>query len=208
MGGWGSGRQNGQLTIEDCGSCRLSTKSLRQVLRTSDGGNMQLLYRADGHPISVAIEVRPNAGHLRLQHRPRAESHTEHMNYTVGLVSTEVGFGGRRWWFLCPISGRRCAVLYLPRGAYQFGSAKGYRLVHGVTRLATHDRLWHRMAKIAQGLGGNRQDPEIPPRKPKWMRHPTYARLLAAWHEAAERRDDIYDAKFAGFMARAARLGG
>ena len=40
MGGWGSGRQGGQLTIEDCGSCRLSTKSLRQLLRTPTGGNM------------------------------------------------------------------------------------------------------------------------------------------------------------------------
>jgi hypothetical protein len=40
------------------------------------------------------------------------------------------------------------------------------------------------------------------------MRHPTYARLLAAWHEAAEQRDDIYDTKIAGFLARAARLGG
>ena len=136
MGGWGSGRQGGQVTIEDCGSCRLSTKSLRQLLRAPAGGNMHLLYRVDGEHLSVTIEVRPNAGYLRLQHPPRAESRTERMDYTVGLVSTEVGFGGRRWWFLCPVSGRRCAVLYLPRGAYKFGSAKGYGLAYGVTRLA------------------------------------------------------------------------
>ena len=167
MGGLGSGRQGGQVTIEDCGSCRLSTKSLRQLLRVPAGGNIHLLYRADSDHLSVAIDVRPNAGYLRLQHPSRVENRTEPMDYTVGLVSTEVGFGGRRWWFLCPVSGRRCAVLYLPRGAYKFGSAKGYGLAYGVTRLATHDRLWHRMAKIAQRLGDNDPVPEIPPRKPK-----------------------------------------
>jgi hypothetical protein len=208
MGGWGSGRQNGQRTIEDCGSCRLSTKSLRALLRSPAGGNMQLLYRADGAYLSLAIEVRPNAGHLRLQHPPRAESRIGRMDYTVGLVSTEVGFGGRRWWFLCPVSGRRSAVLYLPRGAYQFGSAKGYRLAHGVTRLATLDRLWHRMVKIAHRLGDNAPDPDIPPRRPKWMRQATYARLLDVWHEAAERRDDIYESKIAGFLAQGVRLDG
>ena len=207
MGGWGSGRQGGQLTIEDCGSCRLTTKNLRELLRAPTGGNMHLLYRADGEHLSVAIEVRPSAGYLRLQHSPRAESGIERMDYTIGLVSTEVGFGGRRWWFLCPVSGRRCAVLYLPRGAYRFGSAKGYGLAHGVTRLAEHDRLWHRMAKIAHRLG-QEPDPEIPPRKPKWMRTATYARLLEAWHEAAERRDEIHDTKIAGFLARGAWLDG
>ena len=125
MGGWGSGRQGGQLTIEDCGSCRLTTKNLRELLRAPAGGNICLLYRADGEHLSVAIEVRPNAGYLRLQHSPRAESSTERMDYTVGLVSTEVGFGGRRWWFLCPVSGRRCAVLYLPRGAVQVRQRQG-----------------------------------------------------------------------------------
>ena len=50
--------------------------------------------------------------------------------------------------------------------------------------------------------------PEIPPRKPKWMRLATYDRLLETWHDAAERRDDIYDTKIAGFLARGARLGG
>ena len=129
------------------------------------------------------------------------------MDYTVGLTSTAAGFGGRRRWFSCPISGRRCAVLYLPRGAHRFGSAKGYGLAYGVTRMEEHDRLWHRMAKIARRLG-DEPDPEIPPRRPKWMRTATYDRLLESWHRCAERRDEIYDAKIAGCVARLGRLGG
>jgi hypothetical protein len=40
------------------------------------------------------------------------------------------------------------------------------------------------------------------------MHQATYERLLAAWHEAAERRDAICDAKIAGFLARGAVLFG
>jgi len=40
------------------------------------------------------------------------------------------------------------------------------------------------------------------------MRTSTYDRLLELWHDAAERRDDIYDTKIAGFLARAERLRG
>ena len=32
-------------------------------------------------------------------------------------------------------------------------------------------------------------------RAPKWMRTITYDRLLEAWHDAGERRDEIYDDK-------------
>jgi hypothetical protein len=106
---------------------------------------------------------------------------------------------------VCLLSGRRCAVLHLPLGGRRFASAEGYGLARGVTCLAEHDRLWRKMAKIARRLG-DRADPEIPPRRPKGMHRRTYDRLLAAWHEAAERRDSIHDAKIAGFLARGAIL--
>ena len=207
MGGWNSGRTGGQLTLEGCDSCRLSTRNLRDALRSPTGGTVWRYYRIDGELMHVTLEVRPDRGYLRLQHPSRTSSGPNHMDYTAGLTWTEVGFGGRRWWFSCPISDRRCATLYLPRGAQKFASATTYRLAYGVTRLAEHDRLWHRMSKIAHRLG-DRADPEIPPRKPKWMRIATYDRLLEVWHDAAERRDDIYDTKIAGFLARGARLRG
>ena len=76
-----------------------------------------------------------------------------------------------------------------------------------MTRMAEHDRLWHKMSKIAQRLG-DEPDPQMPPDKPKGMRAATYERLLDAWHEAAERRDAVYDARIAAFVARlSGRLG-
>ena len=148
--------------------------------------------------MTVVVEARPEHGYVRLQHPSRASDRAEHMDYTVGLTSTAAGFGGRRWWFSCPVSRRRCAVLYLPRGAHRFGSAKGYGLAYSVTRMEEQDRLWHRMAKIARRLGDRDPDPEIPPRRPKRMHTATYDRLLESWHDAAERREEIYDEKIAG----------
>ena len=209
MGGWGSGRQGGRVTIEGCGSCRLAIKDLGHLLRSPAGRAVWMNYGQNGeHLMTVVVEARPEHGYIRLQHPSRASDRAEHMDYTVGLTSTAAGFGGRRWWFSCPVSRRRCAVLYLPRGARQFGSAKGYGLAYSVTRMEEHDRLWHRMEKIARRLGDRDPDPEIPPRRPKWMRTATYDRLLEGWHDAAERRDEIYDDKIAGCIARLGRLGG
>ena len=156
--------------------------------------------------MTVVVELRPEQGYARLQHPSRASGHAGHMDYTFGLTWTVPRYGGRRWWFCCPISGRRCSVLYLPRGAHRFGSAKAYGLAYDVTRMEEHDRLWHRMAKIARRLGDDDPDPQLPPRKPKRMWAATYNRLLDSWIEAADRRDAFCDAKIAGCVARLKRL--
>ena len=70
-----------------------------------------------------------------------------------------------------------------------------------------YDRLCHRMAKIARRLGERDPNPGIPPPRPKGMRTATYDRLLCAWHDADEHRDEIFDAKIAGCLARLKRLG-
>ena len=39
-------------------------------------------------------------------------------DYWIELATTPQPFGGRRWWFICPQTGRRAAKLYLPNGAF------------------------------------------------------------------------------------------
>jgi hypothetical protein len=66
----------------------------------------------------------------------------ERMHYTVTLVSTAPHYGGRRWWFICPIEKVRVSKLYLPPGATQFASRKAhnltYRSVQESGRLLAH----------------------------------------------------------------------
>jgi hypothetical protein len=44
--------------------------------------------------------------------------------------STVPHYGGRRWWFICPIKKIRVAKLFLPPGATQFASRKAHDLTY------------------------------------------------------------------------------
>jgi len=47
---------------------------------------------------------------------------------TVQLVSRQMRFGGKRWYFVCPQTKRPCCRLVLPPGAKAFASVKGWGL--------------------------------------------------------------------------------
>jgi hypothetical protein len=74
--------------------------------------------------------VDADAGWVRLTYAVNGHS----VDY-VRLVSTLPSYGGRPWWFLCPLerkdgrASRRVAQLYLPPGGKYFGS----RQAHGLT---------------------------------------------------------------------------
>jgi hypothetical protein len=65
--------------------------------------------------------------------------------YAIELTTTEPGFGGRRYWFRCPLApegdpcGRRSRVLYVP----QFAHYLGCTACHGLTYAS---RQKHRQA--------------------------------------------------------------
>ena len=69
---------------------------------------------------------------LRLHYRANGEA----VDYKVQLVTTKPNYGGRRWWFICPIvrrdggPPRRVAKLYLPSGSKYFGSCEAYALTY------------------------------------------------------------------------------
>ena len=46
----------------------------------------------------------------------------------VQLVSRQMRFGGKRWYFVCPQTKRLCCKLILPPGAKAFASVKGWGL--------------------------------------------------------------------------------
>ena len=86
-------------------------------------------------------------------------------------------FGGRRWWFVCPRTGRRAVNLYLPNGAFSFASRQAYRLTYRSQRETSYDRALRRAFKLRGKLGADGGVGDYVP-KPKWMRWPTYDRKL------------------------------
>jgi hypothetical protein len=140
----------------------------------------------------------PNIRHLT--------SDTGPQNYTIGLAATPCRFGGGRWWFICPRTGRNVAKLFLPNGAHRFASREAYRLAYasqgrGLIDVG-HDRL-RRLYRKLGGKYGHFQQP--PPPKPKWMRWRTYERLLAEIAAAEGAHNAVFIAGAKRFLARCGR---
>jgi len=198
MGSYGSGRTGGQPTAEACDSYVLNARSFnRGGLRTGVHGTAPLRY-SDGFQVSIIIDTRnPHYRFLTLNHA-RRNSDASDVRYQVQLVQTRPNYGGIRWWFLCPRSGRRVAKLYLPRGGAYFWSRRAYRLGYPCQRGSPLDRAHLAGQKIGTKLSWDFW-PDGPPPKPSGMRWRTYERLIARWEEIEARLD-------AAWLPRAARL--
>lgn len=68
--------------------------------------------------------------------RDNSTKEKQSFDYPVRLVATDCNFGGKRWWFICPLTkngvlcGRRCSILYLPGDYYYFGCRICYELTY------------------------------------------------------------------------------
>ena len=115
-----------------------------------------------------------DSGRLTLEYRLNGEP----VRQEFVLIGRPCRFGGRRWLAVCPRTGRAVAKLYgccgtfqprhLLRGSY-----------HSQGRVQPAEKLRDREVTILRRLGaGANDDSPIPPAKPKWMRWPTYERLV------------------------------
>jgi hypothetical protein len=110
---------------------------------------------------------------------------------TVRLVTTTPPYGGRRWWFWCPITGQRVMKLYFPYGARTFASRQAYRLGYAVQRESARAQAYRRARKARKKIGGSSNLVERLPFKPKWMRWATYWRHVDAYKQA-ERQISVF----------------
>ena len=88
--------------------------------------------------------------------------------------------------FLCPITGRRVGVLYLPgKGGTVFASRQASGLAYRTQRALPEDRAIERSLKARTKLGVADQNmfdmPYCP--RPKWMLHRTQRRLVGVIRE-------------------------
>jgi hypothetical protein len=134
--------------------------------------------------VQITIDTRdPDNARLELEHEGRGEETAEtdpRARYAVRLAKTPQPFGGVRWWFICPETGRRAMKLYLPNGGPMFLSRQAYGLAYASQRKGDYDLLMRRGDRLWRAIGGEGQwcfmrAGDLPP-KPKWMRWPTYTR--------------------------------
>ncbi len=111
----------------------------------------------------------------------------EEFDYKIKLTTTSPQYGGKRWWFICPINGcgRRVGVLYM--GNKYFACRHCYNVVYESQHESPPFRLLSKAQKIHKKLGGNGCiDDYI--EKPKGMHLKTFKKKVSAmnnYHDAS-----------------------
>jgi hypothetical protein len=203
MGGYGSGRSGGRPTTDNGLTLSLSKLMRDRLFRPGCawGGSIVWTYTSTGERIgSIGYEahLRQDAGRVRLKYTTtRYDGEKHDSDYWIQLETTPQPLGGRRWWFVCPRTGRRATKLYLPNGALTFASRQAYRLAYRSQRETPYDRALRRAFKLRDQLGADGGIGDFVP-KPKWMRMRTYDRKLEEIWQA----EDVVDAHLSFFVAK------
>ena len=129
MGGYGSGFQGIKADIvEDCLVLSIAELRRQNVLVPGSLQRCNWSWLSEpGHPATIQIEA-DLRNEFYATVRLRYVAAGEHINTWIFLTMTKPRFGGRRWWFKCPVTGQRVGKLYLAPGERRFASRAAYGL--------------------------------------------------------------------------------
>lgn len=148
---WRTRRQ----TVEE--SLTLAVGDLRGRLTPGAYGGLAWgLGTGDESTIGYRVALEDGLLTVRLSYRWRDDSN---VTIPVRMQQTRPHYGGRRWWFTCPlaIDGRRCerrvGKLHLPFGQRYFGCRKCYGLSYRSSQTAHREKRC--AAYLAKTLGAD-----------------------------------------------------
>jgi hypothetical protein len=101
------------------------------------------------------------------------------LEYEVPLVRTKPPYGGVRFWFLCPVTKRRCAKLFLSPQSNRFLSRYALTILYESQMKGKIDRVINKKWKLLRKLGLGLDYPI----RPKGMHEKTYRRIYDAFQE-------------------------
>jgi hypothetical protein len=143
------GRDGWRIACEDCLS--LSVSKLRDLIRGGPGSFVRWAWWwGDRCVLRACFDLVGSSDKLGV--RLRYTLGDDELDYIIPLTSTRPNFGGRRWWFVCPLvirgrdCGRRVGKLYLPLGARYFGCRTCYNLTYRSCKDShKYDALYRRL---------------------------------------------------------------
>ena len=201
MGGIGSGtwaRINKKST--DQSYWRFSIASLRQhgVIGQNAKNLGEWGWWRDGqkrNSVGYETNTSERMAWIRVQYQNKQKGVT--YDYKIYLTSTVPNYGGKRWWFICPVlgCGKRVGVLYM--GSI-FACRHCCNFAYSTQNETPPFRHLYKAQKIHRDLGGDGCSPgeNIPPR-PKGMRWKTYQHNV-------KKMTDAYSSATNGMLALAA----
>jgi hypothetical protein len=155
MGGINSGRRAGTPSTKDC--VRLSLADLRKdralkryVWARRERNWVDML---TGHAVgAVTIIADLDCRQPGLTISIRGWAFGQRIEQTLDVVAQPQPLGGERFYALCPLTGDRCTVLYLPLGGSLFASARGWGVPYASTREREVARAYRRIHKAEERL--------------------------------------------------------
>jgi hypothetical protein len=205
MGGFGSGRYSNGPTVESGLALDISSLLRQRTILPGDRVSGTLRWRSDQtgeQTASIGYEaslMNPKSAWVRL----RYAASDRPQDYRIRLTTSPCHYGGYRWWWVCPLSGRRAAKLYLPPGATVFAARQVYGLGYLSQRLIALERSHERQGRLYQRLGVEyRVFEQAPPPRPKGMHRRTFTHLIEELHAARALHRVIFEVAALAVLAR------
>ena len=174
MGGSGSGRDGWRTTVESALQLDIDTLVRRGVIRLGMHADGVMTFQFRGDELAVEFEVKtvdPKSSWIKLKYVIREHAIEDEFR----LTTTRPHFGGLRWLFRCPATGRRVRKLFLRR--HRFRSRTAHELIYTSQQEDFPDRAARRARKVRLRLGGNPTGIRYP-RKPPQMPQAKYDQLI------------------------------
>ena len=188
MGGWGSGRQNGRPVADEALFVDIAymVRTDRAIPGSLTSGTLS--WNRNGEPAgSISYkcdmrEIEQSSLELIFSVSDPWSGEKQSIEQRIVLTHTVPNYGGRRWWMLCPVNGRRVRKIYCPAGGGRFASRTAWKLGYRSQRESERDRPFSRLNKLQRQLGCY-EGYEMPIRRPKGMWYRTYQRHLRRYEE-------------------------
>ena len=205
MGGPGSGtwyRWQKKTVVEDC--LTLDVNKLARDGGISRDRCISATYgwtSAEGGPplASLDYDVIPASSGpvLRLRYTLASPEGRRPVWVPVRLEEMSCHFGGSRWWFACPLCGRRAGKLYKSPENDRFACRECLGVYYLCQRENAMWRTLRRAQKMRRDLGGD-GSPDFPYPRPKGMHRFTFERRLREVLKADREVDEAAIAHFTG----------
>lgn len=187
MGGYGSGRRGGKITVGQMTA--LDVRKLKRAGCLKPGFCGQSTWsRGETVIATICFRVEIDASgvmHVRLLYKTRDRNEAwQDMDYRVNLDWTPCHYGGSQAWFRCPSCHRRVATIY---GGKVFACRHCHRLAYDSQNERPDDREGRQVDKLRDRLKWQPGLLHGKEWKPKWMRWRTYYRLEAQYDERMRR---------------------